>query len=228
MTDLHLLNKLVHATSGVFAVSLGLVPLFTRKGSRVHRIGGWLFTAFGAVVLACAVIGDLAYPQPGPLLAVTLSAAYQYVSGLRALPRTAGALNAIDALLALATLFLAAALAPRMSHGDISWPPVIGYVSLAYVCVIAVYDLSRHAWRNVWRRHARPVDHGLKMAGAWIAMVSAGSGNLLRDLHPWSQYGPTAIGPLLVAAIVIRYLSRGRQPAVAMKDLTPDYARYPD
>lgn len=95
-----------------------------------------------------------------------------------------------------------------MGSGTKSWTPAIGYSTLGFVCAVALYDLSRHFWRNAWLKHARSLDHGLKMTGAYFAMMSAGVGNVLRDLQPWSQVGPSMLGIFVMIGFTIAYFSR--------------------
>lgn len=209
---MHHLNILTHVAAGTLALLLGLFPLLSKKGSLVHRISGWLFVVAGVVVLGCAVIGITLYPQPVPLMMATASASYQFIGGLRALPRfrTPGW---FDSLLALAALALCAVLFQVMSRGNASWSPAVGYGILGFLGFVAVYDLSRPLWRRAWQ-DIRTLDHGLKMTGAYFAMASAGAGNVLRGGQPWSQLLPSAMGILVMVLILARAVSK-RRPSLA-------------
>ncbi len=209
---MHHLNILTHVAAGALALGLGLFPLLSRKGSRLHRITGWLFVVAGAVVLVCAVIGITFYPQPVPLMMATASASYQFIGGLRALPRFR-APRLFDSVLALAALGVCAALIQIMSRGNAAWPPAVGYGILGFLSVVALYDLSRPLWRGAWQR-IRHIDHGLKMTGAYFAMASAGAGNLLRHGQPWSQVLPSAMGIAVMALILVRAVMN-RRPSLA-------------
>lgn len=61
-------------------------------------------------------------------------------------------------------------------------------------------------------KHSRPLDHGLKMTGAYFAMMSAGVGNIFRDLQPWSQVGPSAFGAIVMIMFAIAFFSRPTGP----------------
>jgi hypothetical protein len=209
---MHHLNILTHVAAGTLALLIGLFPLLSRKGGPVHRFTGWLFVAAGSGVLGCAMIGITLYAQPVPLMMATASAAYQFIGGLRALPRFR-APRLFDSLLALAALAIGAVLFHVMSRGNASWPPAVGYGILGYLGVVALYDLSRPLWRRAWQG-IRHLDHGLKMTGAYFAMASAGAGNLLRGGQPWSQLLPSAIGIAVMALILARAVMT-RRPSVA-------------
>ena len=214
MQNLHHLNTLVHIGAGIAALVLGLFPLLSRKGGRLHRVTGLLFAICGFAVIACAVIGVVFYPQPGPLVMVTLSAGYQYVSGLRALPRFGGAApSAFDAALAVAALGGSALLLTRLHDGNAAWPPAIGYSTLGFVATVALYDLSRHLWVQTWRAHIRFIDHGLKMTGTLFAFASAGLGNSAPSWQPWSQLAPSMIGLAVMGLLLVLYIRDNRRKA---------------
>lgn len=210
MQNLHHLNTLSHIGAGGLALLLGLLPLLSRKGHRLHRLSGWMFVAAGLVVLICALIGVVVYPRPGPLVMVTLSASYQYLSGLRALPRFHTAPSWLDTVLALAALTGCGMLLSRMASGEASWSPAIGYSTLGFLVVVALYDLSRPLWVAAWRR-IRAIDHGLKMTGTYFAFASAGLGNLARDWQPWSQIGPSVLGLIVMLLLLSRYIRDNRR-----------------
>lgn len=211
----HAINVIAHVSAGALALLIGLAPLLSEKGGMRHRGFGRVFVAFGAVVLGTALIGVVFFDPLPPLIAAALAAGYQYLSSLRALALKDRGPGAIDAALALAALGGCAALYLFMGPGTASWTPAIGYSTIGYVGAVAFYDLSRHLWSGAWRRHARPLDHGLKMTGAYFAMMSAGVGNIFRDAQPWSQVGPSALGMAAIIVLAIAFLRRPRIPAAA-------------
>lgn len=215
MLDPHILNVWTHVTAGALALALGLAPLLSAKGGKLHRAFGGVFVMVGAVVLGTALVGNVFYAPPAPLIAATMAAGYQYLSSLRALALRRRGPGWIDAALAVAGLAGSAALLLYMGSGTKSWTPAIGYSTLGFVCVVALYDLSRHLWREAWLKHARPLDHGLKMTGAYFAMMSAGVGNVFQDLQPWSQVGPSAVGTIVMIVLAVMYFSR-RASTVSM------------
>ena len=226
MFDLHLTLKSAHIIAGATAVVLGPVPLLARKGSWAHRMSGRLFVLAGSVCLACAALAALLYPQPVPLVAATLLAGYQFVGGLRALPRFGARPGAFDAGFALAAATLGVLLVPIMSRGSASWPPVVGWTMLGWLSAVVTYDLSRHLWSATWRRAGRPLDHGLKLTGAYFGMASAGAGNLLHGLQPWGSIAPSIIGTLVMVLLAVNYVRRRRaaHAFTATTDIAPDTA----
>jgi len=196
------INLAIHVSMGVAGLVCGLVPLLTAKGGRVHRKSGRVFVILAGMVLGTALLADLVFPEPIALLAASLSATYQYVSSLRTLALRTRAPSIIDTLLACAALIGCVWLVRSMDAGTASWNPMIGYSTAAYVACIALYDLSRPWWASYWLRHVRPLDHGLKMTGCYFAMLSAGAGNLLKHLQPWSQIVPSSLGVLVIAMLL--------------------------
>lgn len=209
IVDLHVLNIWTHIAAGAAALGIGSIPLLTSKGGILHRRFGIAFVAIGAVLLVTALIGNVFFNPPAPLIAASLAAGYQFCSSLRALSLRGRGPTLIDASLALIGLGGCVALFVFMGPGTASWTPAIGYSTVGYVTVLAVYDLSRHLWWRTWIRLARPLDHGLKMTGAYFAMMSAGVGNVLRDLQPWSQVGPSMLGVIIMIVLAFVYITRG-------------------
>ncbi|MFC5741694.1 hypothetical protein [Dyella tabacisoli] len=212
------MNVALHVSLGVCGLLVGLVPLLSIKGAAVHRRFGLIFVGLASMVLLTALIADVAYRQPIALLAASLSAGYQYIASLRALALRTHGPNTIDALLAMAALAGCAALIASMNAGTASWSPMIGYSTAGYLASIALYDLSRPLWAKVWLQRIRPLDHGLKMAGCYFAMFSAGMGNLFKNLQPWSQVLPSSLGLLVMLVLAIMYWHRLRASRARLVD----------
>jgi hypothetical protein len=159
-------------------------------------------------VVTSALSGVAFFDHPDALAAAALSVAYQYVGGLRSLSRFRAGPDRLDAVMACGLLLAAGALMLRMGPGAAPWTPALGYSVLGFVGAVAVYDLSRHFWAETWRAHVRPIDHGLKMTGAYFAMLSAGLGNLAPGLGPWSATVPSAVGTLVMIAFGVTYARR--------------------
>ncbi len=205
MTDAHHFNVMTHVAAGALAIVVGLVPLLSRKGGALHRWSGRTTAGLGLIVITSATIADILFKPPAPLVAATLTAGYQYLSGLRTLSLTWRGPSLPDALLAVCGLSLALLVAIDMGEGNTSWTPAIGYSTIGFVVTLTLYDLSRHLWVGVWLRRVRPLDHGVKMIGFYFAMMSAGAGNLLREFQPLSQLAPSALGVAAMVVFVVWY-----------------------
>jgi hypothetical protein len=202
------INLAIHIGMGVAGLICGLWPLLSVKGGRLHRKSGRVFVVLAGVVLGTALLADLLLKQPIALLAVSLAASYEYISGLRSLALRAHGPTTIDALLAVAALLGCVWLVRSMGEGTTSWSPMIVYSTAGYVACVAFYDLSRPLWAAYWLRRVRPLDHGLKMTACYFAMLSSGAGNSLRNLQPWSQLIPSSLGILVMMTILVSYLSK--------------------
>jgi uncharacterized membrane protein len=210
---LHSLDTILHIAGGALATLVGIVGLASAKGGRRHRRAGRIFVPLAALTTATAVIGLLLSPSRTALAAVTLSAGYQLAGSLRALALKDRVPGAPDGALAVLALAAAALVARTMGVDNASFTPAVGYSALAFVSLVALYDLARlrlslPAWRRI-----RPLDHGLKMTGFYFGMISAGAGNLLRGAQPWSGVVPSALGVLLMAWFAFRHAPARRAPA---------------
>ena len=209
--DIHSANVFAHVSAGASALAIGVFALLSRKGGWLHRRSGKLTAGLGGVALATAVLAVLLFDPPAPLVAATLSASYQYMSGLRTLALGKKGPGWPDAALACVGLLLIALLVGIMGQGTRSWTPAIGYSTMGFIGMVAVYDLSRHFWIETWRTYFRPLDHGVKMIGFYFAMMSAGFGNLLEQWQPLSQVLPSTIGLVAMLGCILYYSTGGRQ-----------------
>lgn len=212
MIDAHTLNILTHVVTGALALLVGLIPLFSRKGGPLHRWSGRATAWLGLVVLSSAVLAVMLFHPPAPLVAATLTAGYQYLSGLRSLSLTRRGPRLPDTLLAMLGLGLALLVAFQMGQGTASWTPAIGYTTIGYLLTMTAYDLSRPLWVGVWYRRVRPLDHGVKMIGFYFAMLSAASGNLLEQWQPLSQLLPSVLGLAAMIGFITWYSLRPIRP----------------
>lgn len=201
----HDVNVALHVAGGAAGLLVGAFVIATRKGETLHKRVGRVFVWLGGLSLVTALVGVFYFDPLPPLISATLAFGYQYLSGLRVLQLKTSGPNLMDALLAALGLAGCAALYLSMGSGTEAWPPIIGYSAIGYTSSVAVYDLSRHFWADAWLKHVRRIDHGLKMTGAYFAMMSAGVGNVFRDLQPWSQVGPSALGMLVMVVLLVAY-----------------------
>lgn len=202
----HAFNVAVHVTAGALGLIVGIMPMISQKGGARHRLFGQAFVPCATLALITAALGVILFDPPPALVAATLTAGYQFVGGLRSLHMKDRGPGVFDAALAVACLAACVWLVATMGSGTRSWPPAIGYGTAGFLSLVALYDLSRHAWARTWLAHARPFDHGLKMTSAYFAMLSAGAGNVLRDYQPLSQVGPTALGIVVAIVLAASYL----------------------
>jgi hypothetical protein len=212
MTTLHSLNIIIHVTAASLALIAGTVSLFSAKGGHLHRRAGKFVFPAAVIATVAAVIGIAIDPSRAALNAITLSAGYQLVSGMRALWLRGlwdRPLNAGDAAIAFGGLGFSAWLLLTVGPGTPSFPPAMAYTAVGFVALSACYDLSRFAWQDLWKRRIWPIDHGLKMVGFYFALMSAAAGNLLRGFQPWSQLVPSVAGTLALAAFAVLYFRRG-------------------
>lgn len=211
MSTWQLINIALHVLAGSVVLLLGIGSMVTAKGSAHHKWFGRYFAWAYVVVLASAVIGVLFFRSPPALATVTMAATYGFVSGYRSLCVKHSGPALFDQLFALAALLGCGYLLSVMHAGATpSWSPAMGYSTLSVVAIYALYDLSRCLWRHKWVQVAWPIDHGVKMIGAYFAALSAASGNILRDFQPLSQVMPSVIGTLITFWVVYWYFSKKR------------------
>jgi uncharacterized membrane protein len=214
----------VHVSAGFMLVAVGLVPILSRKGSRLHRWSGRLFVTLMSVLLAAAWVMTLlrfnAY-----FAALSATATITLFSGVRVLRRKRPDLDPrqrarpLDWIATLAVLAIGAWVLLLIAQGRTNGKAAVS-VALVYAAfTYGGWDLWRFlrpmAWPfspSLWR-----YEHVLKMLSAYGAVISAFSGNVLTFLPtPWSQLWPTLLfQPMAVIwiAVLIRDQRRRRRLA---------------
>lgn len=207
---------IVHVGAGLLAVAIGLMPVLTRKGSRLHRSSGRAFAGLMTLLLIAAWAMTALRPD-AYFLGLSAAASLTLFSGLRVLGRKRPDLQAshrarpLDWLATIAAACVGLLILSLAVTGHSDAPPQI-LIALAYG------SLSIAGW-DIWR-FLRPIDwpfspdlwtfeHLWKMLGAYSAVLSAFSGNFLTAIPmPWSALWPTVLFQSLsiawIAALLIR------------------------
>jgi len=213
---------IVHISTGFCAVLIGVVPILTRKGSRLHRLSGRVFAVLMTTLLVCAW-GMTALRPNAYFLALSSAASLGLFSGLRVLGRKRPDLRAtdrarpIDWVATLGAVGIGCLTIWLALTGQGDAPPQI-LIALAYG------SLSLGGW-DLWR-FARPLDwpfspelwtyeHLWKMLGAYSAVWSAFAGNFLTFVpSPWSALWPTVVLQSLSLIWLVTLLVRKRRAPV--------------
>lgn len=206
----------VHIVTGLGAVLIGIAPVLSRKGGRIHRLTGRIFAVLMAILLAAAW-AMTALKMNAYLLALSASATLTLFSGLRVLGRKRPDLRRSDRAQALDWgVTLAIAGVGLLVLWQVLTSRNVGPAAISMALVYGALGMS--SW-DVWR-FLRPTDwpfspelwryeHLWKMLGAWSAVLSAFSGNFLRFVPaPWSALWPTLLFQTLtviwIATLVVQ------------------------
>lgn len=201
---LHMLNILIHVGSGSIAIGLGIAQLMTRKGGLAHAWIGRVYLTLYVVVIATAVIGSFAFGFRAFLAALTLSAAYWLISGLRVLViRTRGP-ELFDQAASLAFIAGAGLLMIAMNAFPEQSTPA-AWIALAHLTLLCLYDLARMIGGHAWLQRSWLNEHIYKMIGSHGAMISAAGGNLFLSLQPWSIVLPSSLSVAIIALFIFQH-----------------------
>lgn len=215
---------IVHIGAGFCAVAIGVLPILTRKGSRLHRRSGRVFAGLMTLLLICAWAMTALRPDPY-FLGLSATASLTLFSGLRVLGRKRPDLNRRDRARPLDWIVTVAVLGIGLLT---VWMAIRGYGDAPPQILIALAwgALSMGCW-DLWR-FWRPLDwpfsprlwryeHLWKMVGAYSAVLSAFSGNFLAFLPPpWSALWPTVLFQSLTVVWIATLVVRSRiRPAAA-------------
>lgn len=210
----------LHVTAGFLATAAGLLPILSRKGSRLHRWSGRVFVTLMTILLAAAWIMT-ALRFSAYFAALSATATLTVFSGARVLGRRRPDLDPaqrarpLDWLVTLAVvaigLWVLVLLLTGRAEGRTAVSAALVYAALTY----GAWDLWRFARPTDWPFFPGlwTYEHLVKMLSAYGAVLSAFSGNYLTVLPtPWSQLWPTLLfQPMAVIWIVV--LARRRRRA---------------
>jgi uncharacterized membrane protein len=210
---------ILHITCGLAASLVGLAPIFTRKGSRLHRLSGRLFTGFMATLLACAWLMT-ALHFSSYFLALSATATMTLFSGVRVLGRKRPDLRREDRAKPLDWVVTLGVVGVGLW---VLFLVVAGQTGeLAAVSSALAYGALVYGGWDLWR-FARPTDwpfspnlwnyeHLTKMLGAYGAVLAAFSGNFLTFIPtPWSQLWPSILFQTVTVLWIAILIGRRRR-----------------
>lgn len=211
---------LLHIACGFLAVAVGLGPILSRKGSRLHRLSGRAFVAVMGVALVAAWLMTLIRLNLY-FAALSATATITLFSGFRVLGRKRPDLDPrqrarpLDWTATLAVLAIGVAVLAALLTGT-SKAPLAPTIALVYAAFLyGGWDLWRFARPTDWPFSPElwTYEHLAKMLSAYGATVSAFSGNFLTFIPaPWSQLWPTLLfQSLMIAWIAVLVLRRRRR-----------------
>lgn len=213
----------VHIGAGFVAVLVGLGPILTTKGSRLHRLSGRLFVGVMLILLATAWVMTVMRFSPY-LLALSATATYHVFSGTRVLGRkhpdrrAEDRARATDWMAAFGVVAVGLIVVGLIATGRSEGPPAVAGGLAGAALTYGAWDLWRFARPGDWpfSPNLWTYEHLLKMLSAYSSVLSAFSGNFLPFLPaPWSQLWPSLFFPLLAAIWIVSLLGRRRTFAPA-------------
>ncbi|MFY0602027.1 MAG: hypothetical protein JXR03_20300 [Cyclobacteriaceae bacterium] len=206
MEILHETNILLHIITGSVALLLGLIALLSTKGAKVHNTSGKLFLIFISTVILTGLIGVFVFERNAFLLVLTVLSGYVAFSGYRVLLLKSNAPQAIDILVAIISLFiLGYFLYYFKSTSTIPYQPIVIYSTVGALIFIITYDLCKYLIpQGAYEKHQIWMyEHIYKITSAFAGLLSALSGNVLRQYQPHSQYIPSALGMIIILGFSI-------------------------
>lgn len=214
----HKTNIIVHVSTGLVALMLGLVALSTIKGGKAHRKSGKLFLIFMTIVVITGLFGVLIFKVNQFLLVITVLSGYNAYSGIRVLQNKTNSVNRQDILVALLSASTGIYFLYYMKKIGMFWSPVIIYSTLGALFLIIAYDLLRYMIPQKKYGHLWLYEHIYKMVSAFTALLAAAIGTVYDEYHPHSQYLPSLFGTFLAIGFIV-YFYRRNNPKSKNKEV---------
>lgn len=207
----HKANIIVHVSTGLIALLLGIIALTTPKGGKAHRKSGMLFLCFLTIVVVTGLFGVLIFKVNQFLLVITVLSGYNAYSGMRVLKNKTNKINRQDIVMAITAASTGIYFLYYINSIGMIWSPAIIYATLGTLFSIILYDLLRYLipskkYGNLWL-----YEHIYKMVSAFTALLAAATGTVYDNYQPHSQYLPSLFGTLLAIGFIAYFYRKNTQ-----------------
>jgi len=208
MEIIHHINIGIHISMGIVGILVGLLPLFSEKGSKLHINSGRIYLGVLSVVVFTAFLGSILFEFRPFLFLLTLICFYSAFAGYRALKVKGRRPALIDHSVTIVTLVVVILyiLLVDMNHAEMNKPVV--YSTLATLLLYIIYDVGKLFYSKQWLAKAWIYDHIVRIISSYSALLSAFAGTVLADYKPYSQLVPSVLCILLMLVYGIRYKKR--------------------
>jgi uncharacterized membrane protein len=201
----HKANIIVHVSTGLIALILGITALTTPKGRKTHRKSGKLFLCFLTIVVFTGLLGVLIFKVNQFLLVITVLSGYNAYSGIRVLKNKTNQINRQDILVGIFAASTGIYFIFYMKSIGMFWSPVIIYATLGALFSMILYDILRYLipskkYGNLWL-----YEHIYKMIAAFTALLAAATGTVFDEYQPHSQYLPSLFGTVLTIVFIVYF-----------------------
>lgn len=207
----HKINIIVHISTGVIALLLGIITLSTPKGKKAHKTTGRFFLYFLSIVLFTGLLGVLVFKVNQFLLVLTVLSGYNAYSGMRVLKNKTNQIYRQDILVSLFSVSTGLYFLYYIQNIGMIYSPVVIYATLGTLFSIILYDLLRYLipskkYGNLWL-----YEHIYKMVSAFTALLSAAAGNVYEEFQPHSQYLPSLFGILMAIGFIVYFYRKNNK-----------------
>jgi len=211
---------IIHIVTGITALLVGLIPMFARKGGRLHNRAGLVFVYCMITVAITALL--LCVLQPFKMMRLFLTGIavfsfYLSMTGWRATKQKDGQISAFDRGLTYATMLVSVGMIGfglylLMLNGASFFPIVFSFFGVL-TFVFAGRDLQ--AMRQPARKMQWYFQHFTRMGGAYIATFTAAVVTNVGRIAPAGSpewigtlfwIAPSVIGSIIIGRTVRHYL----------------------
>lgn len=220
LSTLNTLALIVHVAAGFTALTIGVVPMFARKGGRLHNQTGLVFYYSMSVVALTSLWLVLFKGSALFLLFIAIFSYYSTFTGRREVVRKHRLPTPLDRLMAAGAVLSALGMiglgAYQLLGGDLHFTSVLYLMFGGALLAQGRYDLKRFwqlnsATKNSWLYH-----HISRICGAYIAAFTA---FLIQNAnfsdHPYAPFlnillwvGPGVVGGYFIGRTIKSYKTK--------------------
>lgn len=203
---LHQINIIIHVAFGSLAMLIGVWPILSEKGKRIHNFSGKVYLYCVGVVLITALFGALFFEFRPFLFLLTALVFYTSFSGYRTLKLKEKRPQLIDFFVQLIGLITVLTYFFIFEVDKATMGRIVVYATSVVLLMHVLYDIGKFFYSTNYLRKAWLNDHIVRIISSLGGLICAAAGNVLdKSYQPWSQLVPSVIGYGLIVFFVFRY-----------------------
>lgn len=203
---LHQINIITHVAFGSLAMLIGVWPIVSEKGKRIHNTTGKVYLYCVGVVLTTALCGALFFEFRPFLFLLTVLVFYTSFAGYRTLKLKERRPEFVDGFVQFLGLVTVLAYFFVFDIDKAAMGKVVVYATSGVLFIHLIYDFGKFFYSARFMMKSWLNDHIVRMISSFGGLLCAAAGNLLdKSYQPWSQLVPSLIGYGLIIYFIIKY-----------------------
>lgn len=213
----HQVNIGIHVFAGTIAIVIGLFAIIYNRRVALHKKLGRNYVYLLSIVVATGFIGFVFFRHDPFLLMLTLIAFYTGYAGFRNIKLKEHRSTLGDVAVAFCTLMIACCYLWKLAYAQSHWNASVVVPTFVALGLVTVYDLMKFFFFHKAIKKWWLYEHIYKMISTFSALVSAFSGNVLRDFHPYSQIVPSMFCMMMIVWFIATRARTKKIESLAIK-----------
>jgi uncharacterized membrane protein len=203
---LHQINIIIHVAFGSLAMLIGVWPILSEKGKRLHIKSGKVYLYCVTGVLITALLGALFFSFRPFLFQLTVLVFYTSFMGYRTLKLKECRPQAIDGIVQFLGLMTVLVYFFIFDIDKAAMNKTVVYSTAVVLLMHVLYDFGKYFYSREYLKKAWLNDRIVRILSSFGGLISAFAGNVLDvSYQPYSQVLPSIIGFALMAYFIMKF-----------------------